>query len=652
MQANTNVEQILPIVEESRQETLDIDSMFDAFVKVDEKDSIAAWNLQAEVIFGWSRKEALGRLVSQWIVSAHLDTFHWACRQLLPGGGKSSRKIKAQMIALRRDGTELEIEAILFHLRSGNGSAVGIFVRPVDPQKAEAEARHHALIDQLGECYSEIDLRGRFTFINKAYCETFGLSPADREGVSYKTAYAPEIGKLFRETYNKVYRTGKPAKIEYSMRLHNGKQVFNEQSVSLMRDVQGIPIGFMAIIRDGLKREQNEMELRRAKQAAESASQIKGQFLANMSHEVRTPLNGVIGMIELLSYTNPTLEQQELLETAQGAAQNLLVVINDILDLTKIEAGKLELDRIGFNLQEAITEIICITLIQAKKKGLELSCEMAAQVPTMVTGDPVRLKQVLLNLLGNAVKFTQKGQIAVRVQPEALDKNTVTLRFSVRDSGVGIPIEKQQVIFEPFSQGDASTTRKFGGTGLGLAICSRIVELMGGKIWLESRIGEGSTFHFTTVLGVSACDRPDPMEEARMDDCRENCRDLKILLVEDNLLNQRLAERLLHKLGHQVIGADNGIEALNHLREQHFDLVLIDIQMPEMDGFSATAAIRALEDQDKAGVPIVAMTAHAMKGDRERCLESGMNDYISKPISGDALKAVIARVLGSRPLKT
>jgi CheY-like chemotaxis protein len=423
--------------------------------------------------------------------------------------------------------------------------------------------------------------------------------------------------------------------------------VFNEQSVSLKKDVQGNPVGFLVIVRDCYERKQSELELVRAKQAAETASKAKGEFLANMSHEIRTPLNGVIGMLELIGYTNPTPEQQELLKIAQSAADSLLAVINDILDFSKVEAGKLELDLVEFDVFEVVSQAVAIMSSTALKKGLKLSSELTPDVPQFVLGDPLRLKQVLLNLTGNAIKFTQHGQVKVLVQKEKANDGKVELRFSVIDSGIGIPVEKRTVIFEDFAQADASTTRKFGGTGLGLTISAHIVRLMQGNIWVESEVGKGSAFHFTAVLEIVDGAEAKSAQAAVVSLQMERNHELRVLLAEDNLVNQKLAVRLLEKLGHQVSVVRTGMEALAKLEEQRFDLVLMDVQMPEMDGFSATVAIRAREEKSKPRMPIVAMTAHAMKGDRERCVAAGMDDYISKPINLDTLKKIIASVTKS-----
>jgi signal transduction histidine kinase/CheY-like chemotaxis protein/ligand-binding sensor domain-containing protein len=523
-------------------------------------------------------------------------------------------------------------------------------------------------------------------------------------------------------------------------------------------------------------------ELQVAKELAEAATRAKSDFLANMSHEIRTPLNGVTGMLELVDQSELAADQKQLVTMAQDSANSLMVVINDILDFSKIEAGKLTFDLRQFDLAETVAEAGRTIGLSAHQKGLELAYQVDPSIPRFLMGDAHRIKQVLINLLGNAVKFTEKGEVILRVVAEERTRDEVHLRFAVTDTGIGIPQEKQDLIFDAFSQADASTTRKYGGTGLGLAISARIVELMGGKIWVSSKPTEGATFYFTVRLPVSPKEarleetikadlvgirilvmddnasnraileevlhswrlevevvsstsavrhqlekfarrgRPfqlvladgrmpdrdgfDLLEDIRLspeisvpivmmltaDDYYSSvrrCRELglaahllkpvhpfellaavrqavlpnadqasaqapeqkqpssryRILLAEDNLVNQRLAVRMLEKLGHQVVVAQTGQEAVDTLQLEEFDLALMDVQMPEMDGFAATREIRRREQGQDEHLPVIAMTAHAMKGDREGCIEAGMDDYLTKPINREELRQVIERVM-------
>ena len=392
--------------------------------------------------------------------------------------------------------------------------------------------------------------------------------------------------------------------------------------------------------------------LKRAKQTAESASRSKSEFLANMSHEIRTPMNAILGMTALAMEIAPNTEQHEYLDTVQKSAGSLLGILDDILDLSKVEAGRLELAPVDFNLRECVEETLRTLRLRAEEKGLALKCQLSPEVPHFVTGDDRRLRQVLLNLVGNAIKFTARGEVSVQVALKSSADQGVTVLFAVTDTGVGVPVGKQKIIFAPFEQADSSTTRTHGGTGLGLAISARLVRLMNGDIWVESpwRDAEtgaqvaGSAFYFTTQFGWGK--PPAPALEAAKPVAAPP---LRVLLVEDNVVNQKLASRLLERLGHSVVVAADGLEALAALERQPVDVVLMDVQMPKMDGFEATAAIRQKERARGAErIPIVALTAHALQGDRETCLAAGMDAYLAKPVLRDDLARVLAEVTEAR----
>jgi PAS domain S-box-containing protein len=482
--------------------------------------------------------------------------------------------------------------------------------------------------------------------VNNKFCEVSGYTREELLGQDHAMLNSGTHPKsFFREMY-RTLATGRSWHGEVCNRAKGGHLYWVRTSVTPFMGANGKPEHYIAIRTDITANKAFEAELIIKRVEAEQASRMKSDFLANMSHEIRTPMNGIIGLTDLALDTQDPAERTELLGLVKSSAASLLVILNDILDFSKIEAGKLSIERVAFDVQKTVSEALQSVRPSALGKGLQLHCKFAPDVPSRVWGDPTRLRQVLLNLLGNAIKFTANGQIDCSICIDARHDGTAALCFAVRDTGIGITPEQLGHVFEAFSQADTSTTRKFGGTGLGLSISTRLVELMGGHLEVESEPGKGSVFSFTVVFDIDEEATAQPAGDITAFAATGTSggqASLRVLLVEDNPINQTLALRLLEKWGHCTTLAGNGQIALDLIGAgQRFDLVLMDMQMPVMGGLEATRSLRLLEAQQ--GWPplvVIAMTANAMESDRQACLNAGMDDYLSKPIDQAALAAVL-----------
>ncbi len=700
----------------------------------------------------------------------------------------------------KKNGEVRYVQVMKSAVRDASRKIVGvqvIFWDVTDRKKAEKDLAYErfllsTLMDNSPDYIYFKDIESHFIRISKALADYFNMrGPSEAIGKTDSDIFEPDRARQYLADEQEIMSKGKPVvDKEEEQSWPDGRVRWVSTSKVPLRSPEGEIVGTFGISRDITDRKNAEVQLQAAKEAAEVANRAKSDFLATMSHEIRTPMNGIIGMIDLLLSTNPTDQQRMYLDLASQSAQTLLRLINNILDFSKIEAGKFELESVGFKLRDTLGDTLQTLAGRASTKGVELTYHIPNDVPDDLVGDPGRLCQIMVNLTGNAVKFTEQGEIAVDVKLESQIDNEVRLHFSVSDTGPGIPPEKQKLIFEAFRQADSSMSRQYGGTGLGLAISSHLVELMRGRIWVESQVGKGSTFHFVTVfslqrdapiksltgpvtlhglrvlvvddnetnrlileemlnnwrmkpttidsgqealiemdraakagnpyylalldgmmpqmdgfmlaekikqdpdlsqtkliilssagrieskarcrqLGIDYClmkpvkqselldaivtvlrvaTADETSQKATVGESPEITTSLRILLAEDGLVNQKVAVNLLEQRGHKVTVANNGQEAITAVANELFDVVLMDVQMPAMDGLEATGIIREKEKESGAHIPIIAMTAHAMKGDRERCLEAGMDGYIAKPIRAkdlyETVEVTVARVCG------
>jgi len=492
------------------------------------------------------------------------------------------------------------------------------------------------------------DINLNYILVNKAFERFVNLPFYGIQGKKVEDLLPDYKTKDYAEMEMEVIDSGLPLYNIEEVIHKEGKEVWLTTNLAPYRDNEGEIIGLVGISWDITFRKNYEIELQKAKEQAEEGTRAKSEFLANMSHEIRTPMNGIIGMAEILKQADLGNKENENLDILISSTRSLLSLVNDILDISKIEAGKVELEVEDFEIRQVLKDIENIMYIKAEEKALDYKTFINSNVPEFLKGDPFRLKQIILNLVNNAVKFTEKGHVHIYIDITREDNKSVTLEVKIVDSGIGIPDEGKKNLFQLFSQVDTSTTKIYGGTGLGLSIAKRLVSLMDGDIGMESVRKRGSTFWFTAKLERSAKDAvaTSAFKEIPLDEGKQ-FKKLSILLAEDNEINQKIIQYSLTNSGYHVDIAKNGQEAIDKYHEGDYDLVLMDVQMPILDGFEATAHIREVEASmpDNSGrIPIIALTANAMKGDREKCLEAGMDEYLSKPFTPNDLISLIRTV--------
>lgn len=517
--------------------------------------------------------------------------------------------------------------------------------------EAALEQRLKYVVRATNDAIWDVDLATDQVWCGGQFNTVFGfpLENLQLTRESWFSGIHPEDQKRVRAQIQSVVESGGSHwSCEYRYCRADGLHAYVLDRGYVVRDEAGKALRLTGASMDLTERKRAEKELETAKEAADAANRAKSEFLANMSHEIRTPMNGVLGMTDLLLDTPLSSEQRDYADMVKSSAESLLTLINDILDFSKIEAGKLELETIDFRLRGSIEPALKTLAVRAHQKGLELNCNISPRVPDALLGDPSRLRQVLFNLLGNALKFTEKGEITLTVERVSGDEETVTLQFSVQDTGIGIPADKQVRIFDAFTQVDGSTTRRFGGTGLGLTISRQLAQMMGGRIWVESVVGRGSTFHFTVNFGLShAAVTPLPIG-------KDQLRGMRVLVVDDNLTNRRILESLLAGWGMVPTLAEGGVQALECLRQAldanlPFRLILTDASMPDIDGFRLAAEIR--QNPQLSRTPILMLTSAGQRGDAARCREMGLEGYLTKPVSQVELLDAVLRLSGVKPVE-
>src|SRR3954454_14062155 len=644
-------------------------------IATDEKGVIQIFNVGAERMLGYTAAEVMNKITPADIsdpqeVIARAEALSLELgTPITPGFEalvfKASRGIEDiyELTYIRKDGSRFGAVVSVTALRDAQDAIIGYLLIGTDNtarQQAEDEKKKldqrlrdqqfytRSLIESNIDAIMTTDPSGIITDVNKQMEALTGCTRDELIGAPFKGYFTdPDRAEAGIKL---VLSQKKVTDYELTARARNGKKTVVSYNATTFYDRDRTLQGVFAAARDVTERKRVELELQQAKAVAESASRTKSDFLASMSHEIRTPMNAIIGIADLLAKTQLSPEQSKYVQIFRRGGDNLLHLIDNILDLSKVESSQIELERIEFSLKDLLKKVTEMVAVRADEKGLALICEIAPKVPTDLIGDPTRLRQVLLNLLGNARKFTESGEVAVRVTPDTDPTNPAALRFTISDTGIGIPGDKLGAVFERFTQADSSTTRRYGGSGLGLTISKRLVELMAGRISVESELGKGSVFSFAVPLEV----RPKTRRRTAVSVgtvSEAPLRALHILLVEDSPDNRTITVAYMKDMPYRVDIAENGAIAVEKFTAGHCDLVLMDRQMPVMDGLTATRAIREWEQANHRSLtPIVALTAAALKGDQEQCLAAGCTAYLSKPIKQEVLLLAIKELAVVAPL--
>jgi len=621
-----------------------------AIAVTDSQDRIVTWNPMTESMLGMTKADLFNQPISKLYGPQEWKRIH--ALYIRHKGMITNFDTKI----ICKDASLLDVNASISVLKDSKGQVIGtigIFndvtrEKLAQHQMRESENKLRIILDNSAAAITMTDEKEQIVSWNSFAEKLLGMGPQDLLLRPINTLYPPEEWKIIRSL--NIRESGYKHHLETKAIRKDGTIIDVDLSVNILKDEKGKIIGSVGMLQDITERKRSNELILQAKLAAEEANTAKSVFLAKMSHEVRTPMNAIIGMIDLTLDTPLNDEQKDNLKVAKDAADNLLSLINDILDISRAQAGKVVIEEIEINVPDIVKNVCKGLMILARNKGVDVVWTIDPEIPRLLIGDPVRLRQILVNLVNNAIKFTHKGKVLVNIKKKMLTEKDCQVVFEVIDSGIGISPN----IFDVFTDAHNTTARRFGGTGLGLAICKKIVEMMGGSIEVESTEGKGSTFRFVILFGYKhdLFAKSEGNQQSSSDNeiasLPTELHHLRILLAEDNTVNQRIAMRILEKLGWKVTAVSNGQEVLNILINQTFDVILMDDNMPLLSGIETTQVIRREEKQTGLHVPIIAMTANAMAGDKEKYLASGMDGYVSKPIDRNLLYQEIVNLVTQR----